>query len=80
MKLLALKWGGRVGVVLSIRAQDVVRLREVRVDKGELIDRRGDAEAGHVCRQQLRVERVGGDLRLELLVHHHAHALFLHFY
>lgn len=69
-----------VGLILSIRAQDVVGLRELRINKGELIDRRGNTEARHVRRQQLFVERVGGDLRLQLVVHlrrhrHHGHII-----
>lgn len=57
-----------MGGVVSIRSQDVVRVRELSIDNRKLINRRGHAQARHVGRQQLLAQRVGGDLRLQLVV------------
>lgn len=48
----------------GVLADDPLRPRQLLVDPRQLVDRRGDPEARHVCRQQLLVQRVGQDLRL----------------
>lgn len=47
----------------------MMRLRELRVDEWELIDRRRHPETRHVGGEQLLVKGVGGYLRLEVVVH-----------
>lgn len=74
----------------SVRAQEVVRLRQLSVYERQLIDWRRHPETGHVCRQELLVKRVRGYLSLELPVmlvmmtvaaatNHHPQPGFLHF-
>lgn len=48
----------------GVLGDDALRLRELRVDAGELVHGRRDAEARHVRRQQLLVQRVRQHLRL----------------
>lgn len=60
---------GLVGVSeKGVLGDHLVRLGELGVDLGQLVDGRGDAEARHVRRQQLLVQRVAQDVRLAPLL------------
>lgn len=56
--------GGGVGV--GVGAEEVVGVGELSVDEGELVDRGGHAEAGDVGGEELLVQRVSSNLRLQL--------------
>lgn len=55
-----------MAMLRGIRAQQMMRLSELRVDQRQLINRGRDTETRHVCVEKLLVEWVGSYLRLEL--------------
>lgn len=51
----------------GVFGDDLLRLRQLRVDSGQLVDRRSNSEAGDVRRQQLLVQGVAQNISLALL-------------
>lgn len=67
VELLAVVRGERVRLGGSgVGAEEAVRMGELGVDEGELVDWGCHAETGSVGRQQLLVQRVRGYLGFEL--------------